>query len=118
MAMEELELSSLDADELSGRDESLDSAELSTESGFSVSAELLGVSELSAVAELSVESELSIPLLLEEISSLSCPLVLFTLVLSSQAASVKASTAAASPQVIFVRCFMVILLIKVLSICS
>lgn len=84
-------------------------------------------------AELSTELELSAPLLSEEISSLSGPLAL-ALLLSSQAISVKASVAAAKisidprrslsrtpiwdedDDVIF--CFMVILLLKVLSICS
>lgn len=90
-AKDELELSSREADELSGREEPLDEGELSAV------AELLTVAELSAVAELSMLSELSPPLLSEEISSLSGPLAL-ALLLSSQAISVKASVAAAIPQ--------------------
>lgn len=108
-AIEELELSSREADELSGRVDPLDDGELSA------------VSELLAVAELSIEGELSAPLpplLSEEFSSISGPLTLVALLLSSQAASVKVSAAAASPQAIFVRCFMVFLLLRVLSICS
>ena len=110
-AIEELELSSREADELSGRVDPLDDGELSAV------AELLTVAELSVVAELSMLSEPLPPLLSEEISSLSGPLAL-ALLLSSQAISVKASVAAASPQAIFVRCFMVFLLLRVLSICS
>ena len=110
-AIEELELSSREADELSGRVDPLDDGELSAVAG------LLTVAELSAVAELSMLSEPLPPLLSEEFSSMSGPLTL-ALLLSSQAASVKVSAAAASPQAIFVRCFMVFLLLRVLSICS
>ena len=101
-AIDELELSSRDADD------------------SSVDVELPSPS-----AELSIVSELLPPLLSEEISSLSGPLAL-ALLLSSQAISVKASVAAAKisidpriredDDVIF--CFMVILLLKVLSIYS
>jgi hypothetical protein len=90
-AIEELELSSREADELPGREEPLDEGELSAV------AELLTVAELPAVAELSIVSELSVPLLSEEFSSMSGLLTL-ALLLSSQAASVKVSAAAASPQ--------------------
>ena len=97
-AIEELEWSSRDADEL-----------------FSV-AELSIESELSIVSESSIASELSAPLLSEEISSFSCPLVLFALLLSSQAASIKVNAAATNPQAIFARfCFMSSLLLKVWS---
>jgi hypothetical protein len=102
-AKDELELSSRDADEPPSVAE------------LSAVAELLTVAELSAVAELSMLSELSPPLLSEEISSDKGSVALL---LSSQAVSVKASAAAANPQAIFVRCFIVILLLKVLSICS
>ena len=105
-AIEELELSSREADELSGRVDPLDDGELSA------------VAELLIVAELSIESDPLPPLLSEEFSSISGRPALFALLLSSQAASVKASAAAASPQAIFVRCFMVFLLLRVLSICS
>ena len=104
-AIEELELSSRDADELSS------SAELSIES------------ELSIVSKSSIASELSAPLLSEEISSFSCLLVLFALLLSSQAASVKASVNAAMVSVdpialrlqddVVFFCFIVSLLLKV-----
>ena len=115
IAIEELELSSR------GSVESLDVPELSTELGFFAVSELLGVSELSAMAELSVL------LLSEEISSLSGPLALFGLLLSSQAASVKVRAAAVMVSMdpiawlqddVVVFCFMVILLLKFLSICS
>ncbi len=102
IAMEELELSSWDADEPPSVAE------------LSAVAELLTVAELSAVAELSMLSEPLPPLLSEEFSSMSGPLTL-ALLLSSQAASVKVSAAAASLQAIFVRCFMMILLLKVWS---
>ena len=105
-AIDELELSSREPDELSGREDPLDDGELS------VSTELLFVVELSAVAELSTVSEFSLPLPSEEFFSMSGPFTL-ALLLSSQADSVKASAAAASPQAIFVRCFMVFLLFKV-----
>ena len=75
-AKDELELSSRDADD-SSTDVELPS----------VSAELSGLVD-------SLESSPSLPLLSEEISSLSGPLAL-ALLLSSQAASVKASVAAA-----------------------
>lgn len=93
--MEELELSSRDADELPGKEESLDDGELPA------LAELLPVAELSAlpesfsVAELSTVPEPSPPLLSEEISSDEGSVALL---LSSQAVSVKASAAAANPQ--------------------
>lgn len=103
MAKDELELSSRDAD-----DSSVD-VELPSPSA-ELSAELSGLVD-------SLESSLSPPLLSEEISSLSGPFTL-ALLLSSQADSVKASAAAANPQAIFVRCFMVFLLLRVLSICG
>ena len=96
-AIEELELSSREADEPPSVAE------------LSAVAELLTVAELSAVAELSMLSDPLPPLLSEEFSSMSGPLAL-ALLLSSQAASVKVSAAAASPQAIFVRCFMARLL--------
>jgi hypothetical protein len=98
-AKDELELSSRDADEPPSV------------------AELSAVAELLTVAELPIESDPLPPLLSEEFSSMSGPLTL-ALLLSSQAASVKVSAAAASPQAIFVRCFMVFLLLRVFSICS
>jgi hypothetical protein len=120
--MEELELSSREADELSGKEESLEDGELPA------LAELLPVAELSAlpesfsVAELSTVSEPSPPLLSEEISSLSGPLTL-ALLLSSQAASVKVSAAAAMVSMdpialrlqddVVICCFMLGLLFKV-----
>lgn len=97
-AIEELELSSRDADEPPSVAE------------LSAVAELLAVAELSIVSELSIVLEPLPPLLSEEFSSMSGPLALFALLLSSQAASVKASAAAAIPQAIFVRCFMARLL--------
>ena len=84
--MEELELSSREADELPGKEESLDDGELPA------LAELLPVAELSAlpesfsVAELSTVPEPSPPLLSEEISSDEGSVALL---LSSQAVSVK-----------------------------
>jgi hypothetical protein len=83
-AIDELELSSRDADD------------------SSVDVELPSPS-----AELSIVSELLPPLLSEEISSLSGPLAL-ALLLSSQAISVKASVAAAIPQAILMKFFFMV----------